>query len=875
LPTQVTNNPWVEAQRKTFYHLGLFWYFSDDGSGNIYFRTSTDGVTWSSATTITSGTGYRNPAIYVDYVNNKVYLSWNDGAGKHFFHKLGTLNSNGTITWGANETVATITESNSDRQNIWVDSSGTVWIVGYGYNASTSEPWYLFKKPSGGSWTQVTKQTDNRPTQLSVFVLDNGKIVVVRTCDGFGSADNYLKVWVSADGGSTWSSYTYSTYSILHHCAVIVGNIVHISFIDKTNWDVYYIRFDGTSNSFSTAVKLWDDSTSIRTTISRDSDGNLYVFWNRDGTAGAILKYVRSADGGNTWSSPTTVDSSADTTDQNEGITTEYLAYNKKISIYYNRDGATWFAYINTPVQYSLSLSDSFSLSDSISKLTSRQLSDGISLSDSLVKQASKSLSETITLSDSIQKKTSRLLSDALSLSDSLTKQTSRLLSDSLSLSDSLTKQILKPLSDSFSLSDILLRGRLLTDSISLTDLGIVKSTTKQLSETISLSDLIQKKTSHFLFDGFSLSDSLSKQSSKLLTDNISLTDYLIRGRILTDTISLTDNLTKQSSKLLTDNISLSDSFAKQTLKLLADTLSLVDSIAKQSSKLLTDNISLSDVIIRGRILVDTISLSDSLSKRTWKQLSETISLIDRVLKETDIKLTDYITIYDSFMPIRRIIPPKPAVIPYVTPEGKLLEVKYWTLDQLMFGFILGVSKLGYGVLLPKYSTFELPEGKNNPEVIKLIVNKVTGAINRLSLLPWAYGQYNKPEEMADIHKSERTSQYDLLQTQRRFVEDWVRNRLAKYKLDAMRIRQYQNAVLQAVGWKAKRHPWGFKPFKDTPEDQFKAFWIDNWKSQGLDENILRELYDSLESIIQAIRDVKTSIGEKVGQTRRRLAGSV
>jgi hypothetical protein len=226
-------------------------------------------------------------------------------------------------------------------------------------------------------------------------------------------------------------------------------------------------------------------------------------------------------------------------------------------------------------------------------------------------------------------------------------------------------------------------------------------------------------------------------------------------------------------------------------------------------------------------------------------------------------------------MPIRRIIPPKPAVIPYVTPEGKLLEVKYWTLDQLMFGFILGVSELGYGVLLPKYSTFELPEGKNNPEVIKLIVNKVTGAINRLSLLPWAYGQYNKPEEMADIHKSERTSQYDLLQTQRRFIEDWVRNRLAKYKLDAMRIRQYQNAVLQAVGWKAKRHPWGFKPFKDTSEDQFKAFWINNWKAQGLDENILRELYDSLESIIQAIRDVKTSIGEKVGQTRRRLAGSV
>lgn len=530
MPTQVSNYPNYETQRKTFYHLGRFWYFSDDGSGKIYFRTSTDGVTWSSATTITSGTGYRNPAIYVNYVNNKVYLSWNDGSNKHYFHKLGTLNSDGTITWGANETVATITENGSDdRQTIWVDSSGTVWIAGYGYNATTSEPWYLWKKPSGGSWTLVKKQTDSRPVEPSVFVLANGKIVIVRTCENYSGADNYLKVWVSADGGSTWSSYTYSNYSIRHHCAVVVGNIVHISFIDLTNWDVYYIRFDGTTNSFSTAVKLWDDNAFLRTTISIDKGNNLYVFWNRDSTSGAILMYKKSTDGGNTWSSAITVDSSTETTDHSESFTTEYLAYNNKISIYYQRSGATWFTYIDTPVQYSLSLTDSFSLTDS------------------LVKQASKSLSETITLSDlGTVKSTSKLLSETISLTDSITKQTSRLLSDSFSLSDSLTKQTSKLLSDSLSLSDILLRGRLLTDSISLTDLGIAKSTTKQLSETISLSDSIQKKTSKLISDALSLSDILTKQTSRTLLDNLSIQDLGIKlsiNKILSDLIDLIDRM--------------------------------------------------------------------------------------------------------------------------------------------------------------------------------------------------------------------------------------------------------------------------------------------------------------------------------------------
>ncbi|MGB9760024.1 MAG: hypothetical protein ACPLZG_09390, partial [Thermoproteota archaeon] len=315
-----------------------------------------------------------------------------------------------------------------------------------------------------------------------------------------------------------------------------------------------------------------------------------------------------------------------------------------------------------------------------------------------------------------------------------------------------------------------------------------------------------------------SLSEVVAKQTSRALSDGVILSEQITSSRPL--------------NVILTESLSLSDSLLRG--RILTDSLSLSEVVAKQTSRALSDGVSLSEQITRGRILIDGLSLSDLLTKRL-------------------------IT---------------PAVIPYITPDGRVIEVKFYTLDHLMFGFILGVSKLGFGALLPKESTFYQPEGKKNPEFIEVIKNKVKGIINRQTLSTWSYALYNKPEEMVDYHKSERTEQYDLLQTQRRFIEDWVLSRLPKTVTSKVLVRQYQNAVLQAVGWKTKRHFWGFEPFKDTPEDKFKDWWLANWKAYGLDENILLDLYNNLETIIKAIRDVKTQIGEKVKKTRRILSGS-
>jgi len=67
---------------------------------------------------------------------------------------------------------------------------------------------------------------------------------------------------------------------------------------------------------------------------------------------------------------------------------------------------------------------------------------------------------------------------------------------------------------------------------------------------------------------------------------------------------------------------------------------------------------------------------------------------------------------------------------------------------------------------------------------------------------------------------------------------------------------------------------WGYRPFRNTPEEQFKEWWVLHWKEMGLDETILRRLYDYITPWLDRIREVKQRIGASVRLRRRMLAFS-
>ncbi|MEM2297609.1 MAG: hypothetical protein QXH10_09300 [Ignisphaera sp.] len=210
--------------------------------------------------------------------------------------------------------------------------------------------------------------------------------------------------------------------------------------------------------------------------------------------------------------------------------------------------------------------------------------------------------------------------------------------------------------------------------------------------------------------------------------------------------------------------------------------------------------------------------------------------------------------------------------IPVVDYMGNIYDVKFRTLEHLQSGFILGLTFLGYGFLMPRETIYVYPEGKRNPPFIDTIVYKTRGVINRLSLTAWAYSNYNKPEEMVDYHKSEKTSQYDLLQAYRRHIEAWVEAQITPEEANAVKVRQYQNAVLQAISFRAKRHRWGFQGWGAMTEYQFRDWWMRYWTAQGLNNDVLSKLYEGMALWLSRLREVKLRVGEQVKKTRLRLA---
>jgi hypothetical protein len=125
---------------------------------------------------------------------------------------------------------------------------------------------------------------------------------------------------------------------------------------------------------------------------------------------------------------------------------------------------------------------------------------------------------------------------------------------------------------------------------------------------------------------------------------------------------------------------------------------------------------------------------------------------------------------------------------------------------------------------------------------------------------------------MQDYHASERTQTYMEWHYLRRQIEDWTLKQLGDEARDPMRIRQYQNAMLMLVSWQAKRHKWGYNLFQKMTEDQFFYWWVEYWKSQGLNEAMLKGLYEGFKIWLKPIREKKLYLGMKTQLSRRRLA---
>jgi len=323
-------------QRKCFYANGRFWVFYSDGT-NIVYYTSTDGINWT--------VGGSSP-IRADNVGYR-FSVWFDGTYMHYaytdttnlYYRRGTPNADGSITWSAPEqTVSTSPADSPWDPMISVDSDGYAWIS---YSAYTTDrfPFVIKSGNNDGTWGTTPSgfpyqlsTTGNSSWDQSITPLTTGRMLALYTFEGG-------VVRARAWDGSSWGTEVTTTSSCAYgptHCATAEDDDVHLIFLEATTYDITYVKYFYSTNSFGAEVTVQASTTSTSSpVISRDPATNdLYVFWAGSPTANHI--YYKKCVAGTWDASPTDwIDESTDVLTHNTRLTCFYQAYGGYIGLEY------------------------------------------------------------------------------------------------------------------------------------------------------------------------------------------------------------------------------------------------------------------------------------------------------------------------------------------------------------------------------------------------------------------------------------------------------------------------------------------------------------------------------------------------------------
>lgn len=286
-PVTVAIETWnittLEAfQRKAFFAHNKYWVFW--GEAETYYKTSTDGLTWSTANDVCPGSG-------------EFFSLWFDGTYVHYvrstgiptesiLYRRGTPNSDGSITWSAPEQTVISTTTQLHEPFISVDSEGYPWI---GYRWGDSDKWPNCTKSSLNNGTWQTAQ--GFPYQLfTLSAWPNWAVSIVPL-----TQQKMYAVYLNqgAVRGKLWNGTAFENEELIAnaiisgrtrfaHSVVTKDNYVYLVFLNATatNGDIlFFSRTYGVGWSEKEVVQPSASSSSFPVLSINMSDGDLYCFW--------------------------------------------------------------------------------------------------------------------------------------------------------------------------------------------------------------------------------------------------------------------------------------------------------------------------------------------------------------------------------------------------------------------------------------------------------------------------------------------------------------------------------------------------------------------------------------------------------------------
>jgi hypothetical protein len=204
--------------------------------------------------------------------------------------------------------------------------------------------------------------------------------------------------------------------------------------------------------------------------------------------------------------------------------------------------------------------------------------------------------------------------------------------------------------------------------------------------------------------------------------------------------------------------------------------------------------------------------------------------------------------------------------VPFINLDGEVTEAKVDTMADMQYGFILDISLLDYGYLLPDEDIYEHSE----TPYLDSVDDKLGKFKARFSLTPMAFSNYVRGDETADYRKCERTEVWGELTSLRFIMEHEAEALLAQEapSLNMFDRRKYITAVLQLMGHLGKRHEWGYNIYKAMEDEELKNYWLEYWGSMGLDKTLLTKLYDHIKGFLPKIVKRKIELGRKMRMER-------
>ena len=279
-------------QRAIVYSQGLWWVFYYDNTNEIYYKTSSDGVTWSSPTTIYSSYGENIQGISVwlnDTYLNIVMGYTTQYGGQYVKYRKGKLNSDGTITWSADwQYVASYYAY--PYGSIAVDSNGYPWIVIKKYTGGDYRADVYKSSTKNGTWTtEFSNSFGDDIDKACILPLTNGKMYLI-----YGDTEHEL-VGRLYDGSEWGSEETITTCFEYDFSAVANGDTVHLIYQYYAYEDDHIKYLNWTESSgWSSQVNVLDGNPDI--TLTKIEGNKLLMFWK----SGKNIKY-KVYDGEGNW----------------------------------------------------------------------------------------------------------------------------------------------------------------------------------------------------------------------------------------------------------------------------------------------------------------------------------------------------------------------------------------------------------------------------------------------------------------------------------------------------------------------------------------------------------------------------------------------